>query len=217
MHTHRFHPAPAVILLRPARPPVRLSTSPPPPSHLPLQPATVNPLFPSPNSSPSLSDSWRIFRATSGERTKYDELAEGEKSSFVCGGRSAQKRPASAGGRRAARDIAKMTSLASSQERLGRPWSILIFAGVGLVLLMQREETEKEIFAKPFLETACTVMEGQRRERDKFHNLARRVNFGRCSARETRNNVDVAQLGHYDGWRGEDAPSPVSPVWLAER
>ena len=55
MHTHRFHPAPAVILLRPARPPVRLSTSPPPPSQLPLQPATVNPLFPSPNSSPSLS------------------------------------------------------------------------------------------------------------------------------------------------------------------
>ena len=83
MHTHRFHPAPAVILLRPARPPVRLSTSPPPPSQLPLQPATVNPLFPSPNSSPSLSHSWRIFRATSGERTKYDELAEGEKSSLV--------------------------------------------------------------------------------------------------------------------------------------
>ena len=110
-----------------------------------------------------------------------------------------------------------MTSLASSQERLGRPWSILIFAVVGLVLLMQGEEKEKEIFAKPFLETACTAMEGQGRKRDKFHNLARRVNFGRCSARETRNNVVVAQLGHYDGWRGEDAPSPVSPVWLAER
>ena len=110
-----------------------------------------------------------------------------------------------------------MTSLASSQERLGRPWSILIFAVVGLVLLMQREETEKEMFAKPFLETACTAMEGQGRKRDKFHNLARRVNFGRCSARETRNNVVVAQLGHYDGWRGEDAPPSPKFGWQKGR
>ena len=74
--------------------------------------------------------------------------------------RSVGPKETSEGGRagEAARGIAKMTSLASSQERLGRPWSILIFAGVGLVLLMQREETEKEMFAKPFLETACTAM-----------------------------------------------------------
>ena len=58
---------------------------------------------------------------------------------------------------------------------------------------------------------------GQGRKRDKFHNLARRVNFGRSSARETRNNVVVAQLGHYDGWRGEDAPPSPKFGWQKGR